>query len=217
MVDKSVLVDVVFTAGKAFENLRCDRQSTHTFITTGDTTGITSLADLQLLSDLSNAADALISFHDSGTPLTAEKIITINKSMTRWGALHPGRLRAESNEIVVSTRFGDHRPPAADEKTLQDIIESVSALPHAEAAANLFVALAKAQPFGDGNKRTALLAANLLVLPKGQILTVPYREDDPAISDRFNELLARAYIFDEVGPDPRKVDKLGAVMLPCSV
>jgi hypothetical protein len=27
MVDKPVLVDVMFTAGKVFENLRCERQS----------------------------------------------------------------------------------------------------------------------------------------------------------------------------------------------
>ena len=120
--------------------------------------------------------------------------------MTRWGALHPGQLRREHDIIGVPTRFGDHRPPAADEKTLRTIIDSVSALSPTDAAANLFVVRAKAQPFGDGNKRTALLAANLLVLPQGQILTVPFREDDPTVSDRFNELLARAYIFGEVSP-----------------
>ena len=200
MVDKPVLVDVIFTAGKDFDNLRCDRQSTHAFITTGDIRGITSRADLELLCDLRDATDALIAFHTSGTPLTPEVIITINKATTRWGALHPGQLRREHDIIGVPTRFGDHRPPAADEKTLRTIIDSVSALSPADAAANLFVALAKAQPFGDGNKRTALLAANLLVLPQGQILTVPFREDDPTVSDRFNELLARAYIFGEVSP-----------------
>ena len=200
MVDKPVLVDVIFTAGKDFDNLRCDRQSTHAFITTGDIRGITSRADLELLCDLRDATDALIAFHTSGPPLTPEVIITINKAMTRWGALHLGQLCREYDIFGVLTRFGDHRPPAADEKTLQTIIDSVSAFSPAGAAANLFVALAKAQPFGDGNKRTALLAANLLVLPQGQILTVPFREDDPTVSDRFNELLARAYIFGEVSP-----------------
>lgn len=179
MVDKPVLVDAIFTAGKVFENLRCDRQSTHAFITTGALRGITSRADLELLSDLRDATDALIAFHTSGPPLTPEVIITINKAMTRWGALHLGQLCREYDIFGVLTRFGDHRPPAADEKTLQTIIDSVSAFSPAGAAANLFVALAKAQPFGDGNKRTALLAANLLVLPQGQILTVPFREDNP--------------------------------------
>lgn len=170
------------------------------FITTGDTAGITSRADLELLCDLRDATDALIAFHNSGTPLTPEVIIAINKAMTRWGALHPGQLRREHDILGVPTRFGDHRPAAADENTLQTIIDSVSALSPSDAEANLFVALARAQPFGDGNKRTALLAANLLVLPQGQVLTVPFREDDPTVSDRFNELLARAYIFGEVSP-----------------
>ena len=85
--------------------------------------------------------------HTATHPSPPEIVIAITKSMTRWGALHPGRLRVESNKIVVSTRFGDHRPPAADEKTLQTIIESISALPPTDAAANLFVVLAKAQPF----------------------------------------------------------------------
>ena len=200
MVDKPVLVDVIFTVGKVFENLRCDYQAAHAFITTGALRGITSRSDLELLRDLSDATEALISFHNSGTPLTPEVIIAINKAMTRWGALHPGQLRREHDIFGVPTRFGDHRPPAADEKTLQTIIDSVSAFSPADAAANLFVALAKAQLFGDGNKRPALLAANLLVLPQGQILTVPFREDDPTVSDRFNELLARAYIFGEVSP-----------------
>ena len=200
MVDKPVLVDVIFTVGKVFENLRCDYQAAHAFITTGALRGITSRSDLELLSDLSDATEPLISFHNSGTPLTPEVIIAINKAMTRWGALHPGQLRREHEIFGVPTRFGDHRPPAADEKTLRTIIDSVSALSPTDAAANLFVVRAKAQPFGDGNKRTALLAANLLVLPQRQILTVPFREDDPTVSDRFKELLARAYIFGEVSP-----------------
>lgn len=101
MVDKPVLVDVIFTAGKVFENLRCDRQSTHAFITTGDLRGITSRADLELLSDLSDATEPLISFHNSGTPLTPEVIIAINKAMTRWGAIHPGQLRREHDIFGV--------------------------------------------------------------------------------------------------------------------
>ncbi|MDK4283108.1 Fic family protein, partial [Corynebacterium propinquum] len=62
----------------------------------------------------------------------------------------------------------------------------------------LFVLLAKAQPFGDGNKRTALLAANLLLLPERKILTVPYSDQDLSVSETFNDLLARAYIYDDV-------------------
>ena len=64
---------------------------------------------------------------------------------------------------------------------------------------DLFVNLAKAQPFEDGNKRTALFVANRLLIgsrtPK--LLTIPVDENDPTLSDSFNDLLARAYVFGE--------------------
>lgn len=186
---------------------------TRAFITTGDTTGITSRADIELLCDLRDATEALIVFHNSGTPLTPEVIVTIDKTMTRWGALHPGQLRREHDIFGVPTRFGDYRPASADDKTLQTIIDSVSAFSPADAAANLFVALAKAQPFGEGNKRTALLAANLLVLPQEQILTVPFRDGDATVSNRFNELLARAYIFGEVSPCTEYMTAQGVISI----
>lgn len=138
--------------------------------------------------------------HTATHPSPPEIVIAITKSMTRWGALHPGRLRVESNKIVVSTRFGDHRPPAADEKTLQTIIESISALPPTDAAANLFVVLAKAQPFRGSKQAHCTSCRNSAGAARRPNLTVPFREYDPAIPDTFNELLARAYIFGEVSP-----------------
>lgn len=70
--------------------------------------------------------------------------------------------------------------------------------PH-EDALEVFVRLAKAQPFMDGNKRTALFVANGLLLgaDAGALLTVPVDENDPRVAGRFNDLLARAYIHDE--------------------
>lgn len=198
MLDTGKLTDVIYTAGRVFDNLRSDRLATGSFIASGDIRGISSRADLELLKDLNDAAKVVIKCFKDNSPLSADVIISVNKAMTRSAALQPGVFRRNSDNIGVSTRFGDHRPPAADENTLQTITDSVSALSPSDAAANLFVALARAQPFGDGNKRTALLSANLLVLPQGQVLTVPFREDDPTVSDRFNELLARAYIFGEV-------------------
>ena len=67
------------------------------------------------------------------------------------------------------------------------------------AAARLFVLLAAAQPFEDGNKRTALLAANVALGQSGT-LRAPYSENAPEIANRFHDLLARAYIFGEIEP-----------------
>ncbi len=64
-----------------------------------------------------------------------------------------------------------------------------------ESSINLFVSLARAQPFEDGNKRTALFAANglLLVSGAGYLLTIPVSR-----ADEFNDLLARAYVFGDL-------------------
>ena len=192
------LVDVIHSAGTVFENLQCSRAATQSFIAGGDTSGITSRADLELLKDLSDAAQIITRAHNSHEQLTPQTIIAINQAMTRSAALQPGVFRSDSDNIGVATRYGDHRPKAATEADLHSIITEARNQPADKAAAALFVLLAKAQPFGDGNKRTALLAANLLLLPERKILTVPYSDQDLSVSETFNDLLARAYIYDDV-------------------
>ena len=60
--------------------------------------------------------------------------------------------------------------------------------------------LARAQPFEDGNKRTALFLANSLLLARrtGELLTIPVDEQDPSLADSLNDLLARAYILSDL-------------------
>lgn len=198
MLDTQKLIEVIYTAGKVFDNLRSDRLATNSFIANGDTSGITSRADLELLKDLSDAAQIIIRAHDSHEELTPQTIIAINQALTRSAALQPGVFRSDSDNIGVATRYGDHRPKAVTEADLHSIITEARRHPADKAAAFLFVMLAKAQPFGDGNKRTALLAANLLLLPEGKILTVPYSDENLSVSGTFNDLLARAYIYDDV-------------------
>ncbi|WP_199765289.1 hypothetical protein [Nesterenkonia massiliensis] len=54
------------------------------------------------------------------------------------------------------------------------------------------MAIAKAQPFQDGHKRTAIFAANahLICNHSQQLLTVP-------LDNTFHDLLARSYLFNE--------------------
>ncbi|WP_051297446.1 hypothetical protein [Brevibacterium album] len=83
------------------------------------------------------------------------------------------------------------------------------------AAIDLFIEAAKAQPFQDGNKRSALFAANAHLIGHGTrtLLTVPVSETDPEPAERFNDLLARAYIFDEHGPVAALLRQDGLVSL----
>ncbi|SER61353.1 Fic family protein [Corynebacterium cystitidis] len=83
---------------------------------------------------------------------------------------------------------------------LRGIVDKYREFQDREGATRLFVELAKAQPFEDGNKRTALLAA-IVVLPGDETLVVPYDSAGPGDSEAtFHDLLTRAYIFDEIEP-----------------
>lgn len=203
MLDTRRLSEVIFTAGVVFDNLRSTRLATESFLHSGDISGVTSRADLQLLEDLRDAAAVAMRIRYRGTELTSGDIKAINAAMTRSAALYPGVYRLTEDGIGVNTPYGVHMPPGIDDDGVQRLIDRVALAGQdgssARQAAMLFVLLAKAQPFGDGNKRTALLAANTL-LQGETILSVPYSEYDPQLAATFNDLLARAYVCDEVDP-----------------
>ncbi|OQQ25217.1 cell filamentation protein Fic [Prescottella equi] len=189
------LAGVVYTAGKVFDGLAVGRRDTENFLRSGSLAGVSSRADLALLEDLRDVAQFVVDHH--GQPIDALYVRAINAQITRRGALHPGQLRTEDQQIGVRTRYGRHSPPALTEDGLQQLIDSLNCDDVTENALDLFVELAKAQPFEDGNKRTALFVANSLLIGRGTLLVVPVDEHDPQLADTFNDLLAKAYIRDE--------------------
>ncbi|PFG27598.1 mobile mystery protein B [Corynebacterium renale] len=200
MLHTDSLVSVLYSAGKVFDNLRSGRLATEAFLRSGETAGIASRADLQLLEDLKAAGHLVAQTKRDEATLTADLVCEINAAMTRSAALHPGQLRTDEQRIGVRTTYGNHMPPAVSMDGLRVIVEKYRSAQNREGAARLFVELAKAQPFEDGNKRTALLAANVL-LPGDATLVVPFDAEGPGdVEARFHDLLARAYIFDETEP-----------------
>ena len=192
---------VVFSSGKVFNALGTDRLSTEGFLRDGCLDGVTSKADLSLLQDLQDVAHFVVS-HTSD-PIDADYVVAINTLLSRTGAIHPGRLREPDQAIGVSTRYGRHPPEALALADLQQIIDESARDPDTiEAALRLFVRLAAAQPFEDGNKRTALFAANGLLINSGtgKLLPVPSDDDDPQVATTFNDLLARAYVVHDESP-----------------
>lgn len=192
------LAAVVYSAGKVFDGLQTGRLDTEEFLRTGDTTGINSMHDLALLRDLRQAATAVI--EHGPNPIDADFIIQLNGSMTRSASIEPGALRRDNEQIGVGTIFGRHEPPAITREQLKRLVADAAAGEDDHRnAAQLFLAVAKAQPFKDGNKRTGIFAANALLLSQGSgsLLTVPFSEGDQSVAQRFNEKLARAYMFDE--------------------
>lgn len=189
------LAGAVYSSGKVFDGLTTSRRDTENFLRSGSLTGIFSRADLALLEDLRDVAQFIIDHHEQ--PIDATYVRAVNAQITRRGALHPGQLRTEDQQIGVHTRHGRHTPPALTEDGLQQLIASLTCEDVTEHALDLFVELAKAQPFEDGNKRTALFVANSLLIGGGRMLVVPVDENDPQLSDTFNDLLAKAYLRGE--------------------
>lgn len=152
-----------------------------------------------LTCNCSRTSRTLRAKHDR-QPVTAELACAINAAMTRSAALHPGQLRRADQSIGVRTTYGGHMPPALTMEKLRALVGEDETEPFEPdsmlaQAALLFVRLAKAQPFEDGNKRTAILAANVL-LPEGTVLVVPHdAEASDEIESAFHDLLARAYIY----------------------
>lgn len=192
------LAGVVYSSGKVFDGLSTGRLDTENFLRSGSLEGIVSRSDLALLQDLRDAAQFVIDH--IGDHIDGAFVCGLNATISRSGALHPGRLRTSDQQIGVSTAYGRHEPPALTEAELDNLIErAIAGTDISDAALNLFVDLAKAQPFEDGNKRTAIFAANSLLLGAGApvLLTVPVDDNDPGVARGFNDTLARAYLYDD--------------------
>ena len=212
MVTVADLAGVIYSSGKVFDGLAVGRRDTENFLRSGSLVGVSSRADLLLLEDLRDVAQFIIDRHDQ--PIGAAYVRAINAQITRSGAIHPGQLRTDDQEIGVGTRYGRHTPPALTEHGLQQLIDSLGCEDVTENALDLFVELAKAQPFEDGNKRTALFAANSMLIGHGMLLVVPVDEHDPQLADTFNDRLAKAYILDENDPVKALLRKHGLTALP---
>ncbi|MCP1387449.1 Fic family protein [Corynebacterium sp. TA-R-1] len=195
------LLDVIYTAGVVFDGLSTSKPATDRFLRSGDTHGVRGRGDLALLEDLRSAAQTVIDH--GGAPVTGRLVTSINASLTRSAALNPGRLRTAEQGIGVRTVYGRHEPPAMTSDQLDELVEV--ALTHPDprrGAIALFIDIARAQPFEDGNKRTAIFAANAHLIAEGAgcFLTVPQSDGDPSVAAAFNEALAKAYIYGEREP-----------------
>lgn len=206
------LAGAVYSAGKVFDCLAAGRRDTENFLRSGSLSGVFSSSDLALLEDLRDVAQFTIDHRDQ--PVDVSYVRAINAQITRSGALHPGQLRTDDQQIGVGTRYGRHTPPALTDHGLRQLIDSLNCEDVTENALDLFVMLAKAQPFEDGNKRTALFVANSLLIGGGTLLVVPVDEDDPQLADTFNDRLAKAYIYNEHDAVKALICKHGLTALP---
>lgn len=202
------LTGVLYSMGHTFDNLSSTYIATEEFLHTNNPAVLGSRQDYALLQDLRDAANWTLHYNYS-RGLSVEFIQQINAHMTRTAAIEPGIIRTTAN-ILVHTQFGDYFPPIPTADDIQSLIDTVitsSINVNSNAgyhnmlhqASTLFAHLAKLQPFGDGNKRTALLAANGLLLSHSDqaiahTLIVPTTDPDRST---FNTLLASWYMHDD--------------------
>lgn len=123
------------------------------------------LDDIQTVLNLRDAWRYM--FSTLNEPMSLEYICKINEYTARNEALEWGRLRTGN----VSISGTDYVPPLPDktlaENKINDIL-SDTGLSATEKAAYLFLWCARSQLFWDGNKRTALLAANKYLIMNGK-------------------------------------------------
>ena len=191
------LAGLLYSMGRTFDGLQSTFMVTEEFLRTGNPQVVNSKADYNLLLDLRQAADYTLHYDYAREPIDLAYVKSINAQLTRTAAMEPGKLRDERTPVMVSTPLGRYEPPVPDSATIASLIKSTvggaTGEDILEDAVRLFAGLAKMQPFGDGNKRTALLAGNGLLIAHGDRhpLTVPTSDKDRTW---FNRELAAYYL-----------------------
>jgi prophage maintenance system killer protein len=167
-----------YTAGR-FEGLKADAGSTIEFIETDDSRVLPSTKDVAILRDMKASWYSL--------QPNSDHLVTVNDYVEAHGSMLastnapvPGSLR--SRPVRVSFAGGERLWTAKYafvdndllENTINEALFALDDISVEEQAARLFFNIAKLQPFPDGNKRTAIIVANRMLLPDNEILLVPY-------------------------------------------
>lgn len=191
------LAKLLYSMGRTFDGLQSTFMATEEFLRTGNPKVINSKADYDLLLDLRQAAEYTLHYDYARKPIDLAYVKSVNMQLTRTAAMEPGKLRDERTPVMVNTPLGKYEPPPPDTVALASLIKSTvegaTGEDILEDAVRLFAGLTKVQPFGDGNKRTALLVGNGLLIAHGDRhpLTVPASDKGRTW---FNRELAAYYL-----------------------
>lgn len=193
------LAKLLYAMGRTFDGLQSTFTDTEEFLHTGNPNVLVSKADYNLLLDLRQSADYTSHYDYAHRPIDLDFIKGINAQLTRTAAMDPGKLRDKHSPVSVSTPLGRYEPPVPDPGAITALVENTTRRKEDDdltRAASLFAGLARMQPFGDGNKRTALLTANglLIAAHNRQSFTVPTSDED---RNWFNRELAAYYLCED--------------------
>lgn len=122
-------------------------------------------------------------------PLTLEYICKIHSEVAKDEALTWGELR--TGRVGISGT--NYEPPIPNEQTAKKLIEDTLKIENStQRAITLMFKLMKSQLFWDGNKRTAMMIANKIMIENGcGVINVPIEQ-----IDSFNTVLTDYYTND---------------------
>lgn len=163
---KKVLVAQIHNLSR-FENCQTTLLQTEQIIN-GQNVASASLGDIQTILNLKRAYQYVMRHISDGLPVDIPLLKKINSIVAQEDSLAPGDFR--TGTVGVTLVDGSrHTPPAISEVEVQNLFGRIAYRSRSttETAIRSMLAFMRQQIFWDGNKRTATLFANALLIEKG--------------------------------------------------
>ena len=163
---KKVLVAQIHNLSR-FENCQTTLLQTEQIIN-GQNVASASLGDIQTILNLKRAYQYVMRHISDGFPVDIPLLKKINSIVAQEDSLAPGDFR--TGTVGVTLVDGSrHTPPAMSEVDVQNLLGQIENRSNSttETAIRSMLAFMRQQIFWDGNKRTATLFANALLIEKG--------------------------------------------------
>lgn len=163
---KKVLVAQIHNLSR-FENCQTTLLQTEQIIN-GQNVASVSLGDIQTILNLKRAYQYVMRHISDGLPVDIPLLKKINSIVAQEDSLAPGDFR--TGTVGVTLVDGSrHTPSAISEVEVQNLFGQIANQSRSttETAIRSMLAFMRQQIFWDGNKRTATLFANALLIEKG--------------------------------------------------
>lgn len=184
---KKNLVRLVFTTSR-FEGLNTTLPQTQTIIDGMSAAGV-SIDDTNVIVQLKRGWQYVIR---ENKPLSLNIEQNINLLVARYDSLDPGSFRTGNVTVELGNSNGEWQPPEInldqERKFFDELMQKDTSI--TDKAMTLMYHNMINQLFWDGNKRTATLAANKLMIDNGAgLINVPLNK-----WDKWNELISEFYL-----------------------
>ena len=163
---KKVLVAQIHNLSR-FENCQTTLLQTEQIIN-GQNVASASLGDIPTILNLKRAYQYVMRHISDGLPVDIPLLKKINSIVAQEDSLAPGDFR--TGTVGVTLVDGSrHTPPAMSEVDVQNLLGQIENRSNSttETAIRSMLAFMRQQIFWDGNKRTATLFANAMLIEKG--------------------------------------------------